>query len=185
MIIELANRLLKAYPEIFQEFGKRQIPEESKHHYDFSVGNGWYHLIQDMCYHIEEIKKDANPTVKVVCIQLKEKFSGLRFYHTVTVCPRGWASKMFLSINTWLKIKICKWGYSKIYWKFDDWRKEHIYITYTERIDDLIAKKERESYKTCERCGEPGKLSNIGHWMLTLCEKHHQTDEKKSNEEGE
>lgn len=38
---------------------------------------------------------------------------------------------------------------------------------------DMIADAERESYETCEVCGEPG-ISRSDGWIKTLCEKHHE-----------
>lgn len=40
----------------------------------------------------------------------------------------------------------------------------------TKKIRDLIMKAEKKSYKTCERCGEPGKQRDGG-WIVTLCDK--------------
>jgi hypothetical protein len=39
----------------------------------------------------------------------------------------------------------------------------------TEEIHDIISEYERKSLKTCEQCGEPGKVVGTG-WLLTLCE---------------
>ena len=39
---------------------------------------------------------------------------------------------------------------------------------------DAIDAAEKESYLTCEICGEPGKLRQDLGWLLTLCEKHHE-----------
>lgn len=39
---------------------------------------------------------------------------------------------------------------------------------------DAIEAAEKESYLTCERCGNPGKLRGGLSWKLTLCEKHYQ-----------
>lgn len=36
---------------------------------------------------------------------------------------------------------------------------------------EMVHKAEQESYKTCEVCGEPGKLYKDG-WLKTLCDKH-------------
>jgi hypothetical protein len=36
-------------------------------------------------------------------------------------------------------------------------------------IYDLIAKAERESFRTCEKCGQPGNQDGGG-WIRTLCE---------------
>lgn len=36
-----------------------------------------------------------------------------------------------------------------------------------------ISKAERESAKFCETCGSTGSLRRYGHWLITLCDKHH------------
>jgi len=38
----------------------------------------------------------------------------------------------------------------------------------SDAIDKCIIKAERESYRTCECCGQPGKCYDDG-WMVTLC----------------
>lgn len=40
----------------------------------------------------------------------------------------------------------------------------------------FISEAEKESYKTCEICGEPGEQNRIKGWVYTLCEEHR--DEK-------
>lgn len=37
--------------------------------------------------------------------------------------------------------------------------------------DVAITEAEKESYKTCERCGEPGRIREGG-WIQTLCDEH-------------
>jgi hypothetical protein len=41
----------------------------------------------------------------------------------------------------------------------------------SQEVHDRIHEAENESYKTCEVCGAPGKLTNHG-WIRTLCEAH-------------
>lgn len=38
-------------------------------------------------------------------------------------------------------------------------------------IDGLVEQAERDSYRTCESCGEPG-LPRMGGWYRTLCDRH-------------
>ena len=38
---------------------------------------------------------------------------------------------------------------------------------------DAIEAAEKESYLTCEECGEPGKLREDFGWILTLCDEHY------------
>ena len=41
----------------------------------------------------------------------------------------------------------------------------------SDEVFDRILDAENESYKTCEQCGQPGKLRGDG-WMYTACDEH-------------
>lgn len=43
----------------------------------------------------------------------------------------------------------------------------------SDEIYNRITDAEKESYKTCEKCGEKGELRNDIGWYLTLCENHY------------
>lgn len=41
----------------------------------------------------------------------------------------------------------------------------------TDELDELIEQAEEQSMITCEQCGKPGEIKDIGgHWYMTLCE---------------
>lgn len=42
-------------------------------------------------------------------------------------------------------------------------------VSSTDAMEDLIEEAESQSYKTCEECGQPGKLRKGG-WYVTLCD---------------
>lgn len=47
-----------------------------------------------------------------------------------------------------------------------------IYTSYsTEKLEAAIRAAERESYKTCEVCGKPGKTRGHG-WIYAACDEH-------------
>ena len=82
----LDNYLCKKYPKIFVE--RNLSPKESCLHCGLDVGNGWFSLIDNLCFKIQshidyhnslEVKKGKIP--QVIAKQVKEKFSGLRFYY--------------------------------------------------------------------------------------------------------
>lgn len=60
-----------------------------------------------------------------------------------------------------------------------------IYLAgYLDGIDNIITKYENLSAKTCEICGDKGKLSTDGFWYKTLCDKHRKgLSFKETNEE--
>lgn len=47
---------------------------------------------------------------------------------------------------------------------------------FDKEIEKLIGKYEKKSGKTCEVCGEEGKLLKSHGWWMTRCEKHTPTD---------
>ena len=51
----------------------------------------------------------------------------------------------------------------------------------TDQIHAIISKAESESYKICERCGEPGTFRRFK-WLVTLCDKH--ADEQANDKEN-
>lgn len=75
-------------------------------------------------------------------VQIKSKFGGLRFYYDIS-----FESLPEDTIND----KIA----NKVY----------------EKINKLISEAEEKSYKTCEVCGNPGKVNSKG-WVTVLCEEH-------------
>lgn len=50
--------------------------------------------------------------------------------------------------------------------------------TQTAEMLDAIAAAEAESERTCEHCGEPGKLRSLG-WVRTLCDRCNDVTEKE------
>lgn len=45
--------------------------------------------------------------------------------------------------------------------------------TITEQTEIWIREAEDESFRTCDRCGDPGKCRRIGQWLIaTRCEAH-------------
>lgn len=177
---ENANRLLKVFPSIFREFEERYNRHAAN---QFFVGDGWFGLIFYMLVHINKLMTTSQCGLDVVCVQLKEKFGGLRFYYNVKVENEDWFSKIFRKIDSWIGTKMCRWGYFRQYWALTSWRKKHIYRTVYEKLQDIVAKAELESTKTCERCSIPGTRGETPQgWILTLCEKHANKLKEEENE---
>lgn len=40
---------------------------------------------------------------------------------------------------------------------------------YYDLVHDIVADAEIRSSVTCIVCGKPGKITNLGYWLLTLC----------------
>lgn len=73
---ELENILFSKYPILYQ---KR---EETLMAIGFDFADGWYDIIDRLSAELEKINNDSEK-FKVIAIQAKEKFAGLRFYTEV------------------------------------------------------------------------------------------------------
>lgn len=74
---ELENKLFEKYPKIFSE---KDLPlTESLMRFGFECGDGWYNLIDALCFELQGFI-DTNKTPQVTACQVKEKLGGLRFY---------------------------------------------------------------------------------------------------------
>ena len=90
----LDQYLCKKYPKIFAD--RNKSPMESCMHWGLAVNNGWFYLIDALCDRIQQHIDQHNECVdegyewavkegkipQVVALQVKEKFSGLRFYYS-------------------------------------------------------------------------------------------------------
>jgi hypothetical protein len=150
MTPEKDAQLCEKYPKIFRD--RNGSPQATCMCWGFSCADGWYDLIDTLCYKIQqhvdqkisrqkyahargEVKEEdlvPEEDLQVVAAQVKEKFGGLRFYV----------------------------GYAD------------------EEVHGMIRMAEAMSYKLCEECGNPGKSSNDG-WIRTLCAPCREEYEKK------
>ena len=63
-LIDLKGKYSKIFPENFY----------------FECGDGWYNLLDDLCYKLQSYVDDFDKIEQPVAGQVKEKFGGLRFY---------------------------------------------------------------------------------------------------------
>jgi len=156
---KLELKLVEKYPVIFTEYGGDI--RKTCMGWGLSCGDGWFNLIDKLCDDITKLI--GNKDIRVIASQVKEKFGSLRFYYYIG---------RKLSPLERLDCRIFKIMYShhlgKIYHSFTNFRRK-IFTSRTEKICDLIDKAERDSYKICETCGEPGKARGRG-WVQTLCD---------------
>ncbi len=55
---------------------------------------------------------------------------------------------------------------------------------YHDLVSDIIGDAEMLSSITCIVCGEPGKLTNLGYWILTICDDCEDTRKKERKPKG-
>ena len=85
---EKTKSLSELYPKIFRM--DDSMKSEPFYHYHFECGDGWYDLISMLCLRIQsridhkskDMNKEDAEDFQVVAQQVKEKFGGLRFYHS-------------------------------------------------------------------------------------------------------
>ncbi len=83
---ELENQLVEKYPKIFANVDKPQT--ESLMCYGCCCGDGWYDLIDVLCYCLQETTIQ-NGEPQIVAFQIKEKFGTLRFYCSSTTITQA------------------------------------------------------------------------------------------------
>ena len=75
---KMQKELFKKYPKIFKMI--ESTPQESCMAWGLEVGDGWYWLIDKLCYQIQRDIDLNNDHHQIIATQVKEKFGGLRFY---------------------------------------------------------------------------------------------------------
>lgn len=162
------------------------------------VGEGWMPIVLEA--HEKFLALDPNYSIA----QIKEKFGELRYYFDrstnaemrprVRVTPQescALSNLLFDLENYWRQQDKEDSDY-----RHDSWLKKSKYAEdrvivlrrLLDRTDDKMYQVEKEAERksrvTCEVCGEPGKLDNLHHWYITLCETHTQLrhDGKTINE---
>lgn len=69
-----SSKLISKYPSQFSETGKPA--EQSNMAFGIECGDGWYTIIEEVCRAV------ADSGEHVVWTQIKEKYGGLRMYHS-------------------------------------------------------------------------------------------------------
>jgi len=158
----LEKTLVRRYPCLYKDYGKS--PKESGMAWGFSCGDGWFSILTELSEKIDAIDKKN----VVVADQVKEKFGGLRFYYHIDGKNQNYDS---------IRFKIRSWFYNNIFYKLPyklrdilSAIRKFFYKNLDEKIDELINMAEKQSFKICELCGEPGDAKGGG-WISTLCVK--------------
>ena len=80
---KLEKKLVDKYPKIFKDYGGDI--RKTCMGWGMECGDGWFQLIDKLCEDIVNIIDDK--TIDVTALQVKEKFGGLRFYHSIQEDP--------------------------------------------------------------------------------------------------
>ena len=148
---ELDKQLVENYPAIFRD--RRADPKVTLMCWGFEVGDGWFNLIDLLCYNIQsyldytartreyglEMRKTKpdyflrEEVPQVIATQVKEKFGTLRFY----------------------------------YEGGDD------------HIAGMVVLAESLSARICDKCGDKGELRSSNQYWYTSCDTHKMKDKNE------
>jgi len=156
---KLELKLVEKYPVIFTEYGGDI--RKTCMGWGLTCGSGWFNLIDKLCEDITKLIGDKD--IKVIAVQVKEKFGGLRFYHYMEnkLSP-------FERLDNLIAKIMASHLLGRQYHKFYKFRCK-FFTTRVEKIDDLISEAESKSYTICETCGKPGETRGGG-WVRTSCD---------------
>lgn len=163
---ELENELVCLAPYMFRYEGWNNL-RQSLMGFGFSCGNGWEFILRDLITKLDKIDKEK----RIRCIQIKEKFGGLRFYYEIKSSENEKTIKREILIEKLLNKPLYNiWSFLYFTVLRHKVRLPNPYVFGLRGCADrLVRIAERDAYRTCEACGNPGKPNEHG-WISTLCE---------------
>jgi hypothetical protein len=138
----------------------------------FDVGDGWYDLL-----------KEAADKLEPLCKAEYDKYAPLeKSWYKYIRNPMGWiarrAQPLFSPLYKAVNFLLPNVYGSPLHWYGGPPRASQVkekygtlrfYMTHaTEEMYAITDKAERQSSKTCEECGKPGKIRGRG-WLYTRC----------------
>lgn len=204
---KLQEQLYKKYPLIFKQ---KDLPmSETCMCWGISTGDGWYHIIDELCKKLNSTMNQYD--IIVSAAQVKEKYGTLRFYYDIEL---GTTWKFNPSI--WFKIvdKVCglirkvkyipsienklhkyrNYQYELKGKKYTNNRRGNwtiyervpVYQCVNNLVRDYVSWYEDFSDIVCEKCGVTGGKQNKSGWIVTLCDKcrDNKTDTKTDTNTG-
>ena len=139
MEAELQQKLYDKYPQLFSN--KDKGIKRSCMAWGCEVGNGWYEIISNVCWMIEQHERNIDGNRKYLEKNDPERLKTLPEYFSVK----------FDQVKE-------KYGGLRLYFSGGD-----------EYVEGLVSMAEAISYTICEVCGNKGQ-PNKGGWISTLCE---------------
>lgn len=185
---EEQDRLLcERYPKIFRD--RHGDMRTTAMCWGFETDTGWYNIINQMCRliqsHIDWSRKDRARGLRynrAVTRALKGDLGGLIRYHTYgdSSSSRQYAEQYAnKDVERGLQLREVKEACpqvvaTQVKEKFGTLR--FYYNGGDDVVHGIVSMAESMSAVTCERCGNPGKLSTGG-WIKALCKKHRDDDD--------
>jgi len=164
---ELEHKLIERYPDLFK--GRHKSVQESLMCFGCEFSDGWYKIFDDLCDYLTRCSKNEK-LVKLKSELVTKENHGYMYVK----CP----GISFTQVKE-------KYGTMRVYWMgdgIDNWDEfkekidpsvdtDDMFSDYYDRVENAIDYVSFLSGKTCEECGEPGKVYTNG-WYVARCKKH-------------
>jgi hypothetical protein len=147
------QQLVQNHPDIFQKAGD----------IEFSVGNGWFNIINTLCGLISYDNESAKRRLKYALEHPEAKIG-----ESIADLEKK-VKEAYDNLPTLVQVKE-KFGSLRFY-----------YDGGTNEIQNYVTFAESMTYRTCEECGAPGEARNDG-WVKVLCDKHQKEREDRNGE---
>ena len=189
MTEELEKKLVEDYPELFEEYGMSAM--ESCMAWGCACGDGWEPILRNLSATLKGHgstalkEKTLLPEMRKLkvwlhnlCRKIESKLN-LKTYTLYNMSYSKYSNFSGFRVQ-YTQIKE-KFGTLRVYTQIDPvytpeeaakFRKKDIeehYRRFRGYVDGAVSFAENLSAATCEKCGEPGKLSTVG-WWKTTCE---------------
>lgn len=138
---ELQNKLYEKYPQFF--VNKDKTPMESPMCFGIEVGNGWYQILSNVCWMINQHEDNIKWRREYLEKNDPEKLTAESEYFPVR----------FDQVKE-------KYGGLRLYFSGGD-----------DYVEGLVSMAEAISYYVCDICGNKGE-ANKGGWISVRCEAH-------------
>lgn len=176
MTPEKDNELCNRYPLIFAD--RYKTPKETLMCWGFECGDGWYHILDNLCFQIQsridqtniERKRLSQYNVMIADAKQENWDSFDEYYRNVSDQNKESYKERTLSAD-FIKVPdpIPQVTVTQIKEKFGSLR--FYYNGGDEYIRGLVAMAESISVTICEECGSIGERRN-GSYVRTLCDYH-------------
>ena len=159
---ELQQKLFKDYPDLFIQ--KDWTPQQTCMCWGIACGDGWYNIIENLCYLISQERNSAVKTIKKYESYIIDELCtpGIVVDHLKISIYKNiieTESKKLKPAIQFTQIKE-KYGTIRVYTNY-----------YDQKIRNHIDFAELMSSTTCEVCGAPGVI-NTKSWLKVRCQKH-------------
>lgn len=156
---ELELELQEDYP--FMKQNRVDGERNTYRRWGCECSGGWYNLIHDLCQEITGKYAEYQLPVDIVVLQVKEKFSALRFYYEYEDTPCALQALDFIGGGTSIR--------------FNPEHSEEPKQSLRKEIAEIVRKYEKKSASVCEVCGadnaERRNISTKHYYVKTVCDK--------------